>query len=318
MAEQHGIAHRIDIHHHILPPFYLEEAGAQIRSTAPGFPHLFEWTPAKSLADMDRNGVATSVLSMSTPGIWFGDTAQGRRLARRCNEYAAQMVDQHRGRFGMFAALPLPDVEGSLAELAYAMDTLKADGVGLLTSYGNSWLGDERFAPVFDEMNRRKCVVFVHPNVPDCCTQTLPMVAQGLIELLFDTTRAITGLLYSGTFSRCPDIKFIFCHGGGGLAQMADRMSNAARSPALAAKLPNGVMHELQKLYLDVANMTGARAFAAVKDLVGIHHLLLGSDFPFNPIAPVVSGLAALKLDPADQRAIERDNALLLLPGLGN
>ena len=310
------MAHRIDVHHHILPPFYLEEAGAIIRRTAVGYPQLFDWTPAKSIADMDANAVATSVVSMSTPGIWFGDQAQGRRLARKCNEYAAQMRVDHPGRFGVFAALPLPDVDGSLAEVTYSLDVLKADGIGLLTSYGNLWLGDDRFAPVFDELNRRKAVVFVHPNVPDCCTSTLPQVAQGLIELLFDTTRAITGLLYSGTFSRCPDIRFIFCHGGGGLTQMGDRIGNGARNPALAAKVPNGVMHEFKKLYLDVVNQTGPRAFAAMRELVGIEKLLLGSDFPFNSIAGTAKGLEALKLPASEMQAIESGNALALLPQL--
>jgi predicted TIM-barrel fold metal-dependent hydrolase len=311
-----GAPQRIDVHHHILPPFYLQEAGKEIRATAPGFPQLFDWTPEKTLADMDAHSVATAVLSMSTPGIWFGDRDQGRSLARRCNEYAVKMRAEHPGRFGLFAALPLPDVAGSLLEIDYALGTLKADGIGLLTSYKNSWLGDEAYAPVFDELNRRKAVVFVHPNVPDCCTATLPMVAQGLIELLFDTTRAITGLLYSGTFARCPDIRFIFCHGGGGLAQMADRIGNGARNPALAAKVPNGVMHELKKLYLDVANMTGPRAFAAVRDLVGMEKMLLGSDFPFNSIGPTVKGLGELNLLDSELRAIERENALSLLPSL--
>ena len=149
------MAHRIDVHHHVLPPFYQEEARARIEATAVGFPQLFQWTPARSLEEMDRCGVATSVLSISTPGVWFGDNEAARSMARRCNDYAALQVSDHAGRFGHFAALPLPDVEGSLREIEYAFDTLHADGVGLLTSYGNTWLGDPAYAPVFDELNRR-------------------------------------------------------------------------------------------------------------------------------------------------------------------
>jgi predicted TIM-barrel fold metal-dependent hydrolase len=309
--------HRIDVHHHFLPPFYLQEVGQVIRSTAVGFPQLFDWSPEKSLADMDANGVQTAVLSMSTPGVWFGDRDQGRRLARQCNEYAARMRADHPGRFGLFAALPLPDVEGSLAEVAHAFDTLKADGIGLLTSYGNTWLGDERFAPVFEELNRRKAVVFVHPSVADCCLSTIPQVPNGLIELLFDTVRAITGLLYSGTLSRCADIKFVFCHGGGcGLPMMAPRIGNAVRNPKLAALLPHGVEHELKKLYLDVVNVTHARAFNAVREQVGIERMLLGSDYPFASVGPTVKGLEALKLPETELRAIENANALRLMPSL--
>ena len=310
-------AHRIDIHHHVLPPFYLEEARAEITATAVGFPHLFQWTPQQSIEEMDRTGVATSVLSISTPGVWFGNDVRAARMARRCNDYAAEQVAAHRGRFGMFAVLPLPDSAGSLREIAYAYDVLKADGIGLLTSYGNTWLGDPDYARVFDELNRRRAVVFVHPSVPGCCTATLPGVAPGLIELLFDTTRTITSLLFNGSFSRCPDIRFIFCHGGGTLAQVADRVGNLARNPVAARRLPNGVEVELKKLYLDVASMTGARSFNAIRDLVGIGKMLLGTDYPFGPIRPIVEGLGRLGLSNADLRAVERDNALALLPQLG-
>ena len=308
--------HRIDVHHHVLPPFYQQEARERIAATAVGFPQLFQWTPQMSIEEMDRSGVATSVLSISTPGVWFGDDEQGRLMARRCNDYAAQQVRDYPGRFGLFAALPLPDVEGSLREIAYAMDTLHADGVGLLTSYGNTWLGDPAYAPVFDELNRRRAVVFVHPNVPGCCTATVPGVANGLIELLFDTTRTIISLLFNGTLSRCGDIRFIFCHGGGTLAQTADRIANLDRNPAAAARIPHGVMHELKKLHLDIASMTGARSFNAIRDLVGIEKMLFGTDFPFGPIGPIAQNLGRLGLSEADLRALERDNALALLPNL--
>lgn len=311
-------AQRIDVHHHVLPPFYLEEARKEISATAVGFPHLFQWTPRQSIEEMDRAGVATSVLSISTPGVWMGDNERGRSMARRCNDYAAQQVADFRGRFGMFAALPLPDVEGSLKEIAHAFDTLKADGAGLLTSYGNTWLGDPAYAPVFDELNRRRAVVFVHPNVPGCCTATVPGVANGLIELLFDTTRTIISLLFNGTFSRCPDIRFIFCHGGGTLAQTADRIAGLARNPVAAPRLPNGVEYELKRLYLDVASMTGRRSFNAIRDLVGIEKILMGTDFPFVPMGPIVEGLGRLDLTAADLQAVERDNALALLPQLAS
>ncbi|MDB5405950.1 MAG: amidohydrolase [Rhodospirillales bacterium] len=308
--------YRVDTHHHFFPPFYLAEARQQILAAAQGFPQLFEWTPEKAIAELDKNAVATAIVSISTPGIWFGDVAASRKLARRCNEYAAQLAKDHPGRFGFFAAIPLPDPEGSLAEIDYALGTLKADGIGLLSNYGDKWLGDPAYAAAFDELNRRKTVVFVHPAVANCCTTLLPGVQSGLVELLFDSTRTITSLLFSGTLARCSDLQFIFCHGGGALGQMAERISALDYQKALAPRFPNGVMHQLKKLHLDVTNMTSPAGFDAVRDLVGIPNMLLGSDFPYGPLAATINGLARLKLPPEELRAIERDNALRLLPQL--
>jgi predicted TIM-barrel fold metal-dependent hydrolase len=309
---------RIDVHHHFLPPAYREEIRDALVASAtgsPGFALVMQWSPQMSLDAMDEFGVASALLSISTPGVSFGDDAEARRLARVCNEYGARMMQDHPGRFGLFAALPLPDLEGSLAEAAYALDTLHADGIGLLSSYGDKWLGDPAFAPLFDEMNRRKAVVFVHPSVASCCGATLPQVPPALIELLFDTTRAITSLLYSGTLTRCPDIRFVFCHGGGATAQMAQRIAAPARNPAIAAKFPLGVMHEIQKLYVDIADMTSPPSYDGIREVFGTQRILFGSDFPFVPtLAAAVGGVAQLKLPVAELRAIERGNALALVP----
>jgi predicted TIM-barrel fold metal-dependent hydrolase len=312
-----SIAHRIDIHHHILPPFYLQEVGKEIRATAPGFPQLFDWTPEKTLADMDTHSVATAVLSMSTPGIWFGDRDQARSLARRCNEYAVKMRADHPGRFGLFAALPLPDVEGSLLEIDYALGTLKADGIGLLTSYGNSWLGDEAYAPVFDELNRRKAVAYFHPTAPGFCTGLLPEIPPPMVEFPFDTTRAILTLLFSGTFTRCPDVRFIFSHAGGALPMLAHRIAAvAATRKELAEQMPKGAMHEFGRLFYDVVNASNPISFNAIRQLAGISQLLYGSDFPFWSPQLTADALAKLGLTPGEMRAVERDNALRLLPRL--
>ena len=161
---------RIDVHHHLSPPGYIAELGPNQRLT----PQTLAWTPEKAIEQMEKGGVDLAITSITTPGIWFGLHAAARRLARLCNDYAAKIRNDHPGRFGMFVNLPLPDVDGSLAEIEYGMDQLKADGVCLFTSYGDKWLGDPAFDKVFAELNRRKCVVYVHPTTCTCCTNMLP------------------------------------------------------------------------------------------------------------------------------------------------
>ena len=148
----------IDVHHHIVPPFYLAENRERIAGSRGGqiSAAWLDWEPRKALDAMDQHGVATAVLSLSTPGVWFGDAEAARRTARQCNDYAADLARSHPRRFGLFSVLPLPDTDGSLREIEYALDVLKADGVGLLTSYGDKWLGDAAYQPVFEELNRRK------------------------------------------------------------------------------------------------------------------------------------------------------------------
>jgi len=164
----------IDVHHHILPPVYMAEARERVIAQGQGYlpAPVLQWTSENSLAEMNQNGVATAIVSISTPGIWFGDVQAARILARKCNEYSARLVRDHPRRFGFFAAVPLPDIEGSLREVAYALDVLKADGIGLMTSYGDKWPGDVSYAPVFEELNRRKAVVYIHPTGPNCCRPT--------------------------------------------------------------------------------------------------------------------------------------------------
>ncbi|MGZ3546676.1 MAG: amidohydrolase family protein, partial [Gemmatimonadaceae bacterium] len=247
--------HRIDVHHHIVPPRYVTDMGLKWvnRHNAPLPLHgPLEWTPERSLAEMDRNGVATAITSLSDPGVWTGDVARSRSVARY--DYAAQLARDYPGRFGVFASLALPDIEGSLREIEYAFDVLGADGIVLMTSYGDKWPGDAAFAPVFDELNRRKAVVYFHPTAAPCCEGLIPDVADAVIEFLFDTVRAVTSLLYGGTLSRCSDIRYIFSHAGSAVPLLAGRISRLARiTEAVNPRLPNGALHELQKLYFDVA-----------------------------------------------------------------
>ena len=176
----------IDVHHHISPPAYNQELIARGINEPP----LQRWSVQKSLDDMDKAGVATAVTSITTPGVWFGDSNAARRLARKCNDYAATLGRDHPGRFGVFASLPLPDIDGSLQEIGYAFDTLRADGVGLMTSYGDRWLGDPAFDPVMEELNRRKAVVYTHPTLAECCRGILPVVHRAVVEFQTDRARS--------------------------------------------------------------------------------------------------------------------------------
>jgi len=269
-----------------------------------------------SVEAMDRNGIATAVTSISAPGLWFGDTEQTTHLCRHCNDYAAGIRSDHPGRFGVFASLPLPDVDASLAEIEYALDQLEADGIGLLTSYGDRYPGDPAFAPVFDELDRRGAVVYFHPtNAP--CSQCQPEIPAATLDFPFDTTRAIVSLLFGGTFARCRNIRFIFSHAGGCAPFLAERIARLAVRPNFKEKVPNGVMPELERLYYDTALSANWLAFRSLLELCAPEHVLFGSDYPFAPEATMtgtVKGLIGMGLEPAVLRGIERDNALALFP----
>ena len=309
-------AHRIDVHHHILPPDWVETVGDDRIGPLILAGKTPAWTPEMSIEAMDRNGIATAVTSISAPGFWFGDTQETTDLCRHCNEYAAKLKQDHPGRFGMFASLPLPDVDASMAEIGVALDTLGADGVGLLTSYGDRYPGDVEFAPVFDELNRRGAIVYFHPtNAP--CSQCLPEIPAATLDFPFDTTRAIVSLLFSGTFTRCPDIKWIFSHAGGAAPFLGERIARLGARPGFKEKVPNGVIAELEKLYYDTALSTNWLAFRSLMELVPPEHVLFGSDYPFAPEATMTGSIKALRemgLDANVLSGIERTHALKLFP----
>jgi predicted TIM-barrel fold metal-dependent hydrolase len=309
---------RVDVHHHILPPPYMLQARDRILEISDrDHSALLNWTPARAIEEMDRTGIATAITSLSLPGVWFGGAQAARSLARTCNDYAAQMTKDYPGRFGLFAAVPLPDVEGSLREIAYAFDVLKADGIGLVSNYDDKWPGDPSFAPVFDELNRRKAVVFIHPTAPSCCSHLMPGIAASTVEFLFDTSRAILSLLVNGTLSRFPDIRFIFCHAGGTMPMLAAR-TNAfvERHKDVAERVPDGVAVELRKLYYDVANSVNPSSMAALMKLVPTSQLLFGSDFPYVPPAVTANQLDHFGLSASELEAINRENAAHLFPRL--
>jgi predicted TIM-barrel fold metal-dependent hydrolase len=297
---------RIDVHHHANPPVYTKTTGK--------FGN-WNWTPAASIEQMEKYDVSTSLVSITQPGIWFGDVQQARSLARDCNEYMAQMVKDYPGRFGFFAAVPLPDQDSALREIEFGYDTLKADGIGLLTSYGDKWLGDPAFVPAFEELNRRKSIVFVHANGPNCCQNLIPGVTPTMAEFDFDTTRTVESLLVNGTLSRFPDIRFIFVHSGGTLPVLAGRLND--RFPKdRAGKVPKGVPYEVTKFYYEVAHATYPAPLAALTKFVPTSQILFGTDYPAEPMKTTIDPLAQFGLAAKDLDAINHGNAERLFPRL--
>jgi predicted TIM-barrel fold metal-dependent hydrolase len=303
--------HRIDVHYHFSSPGFI----AAIKARNTGQVALMNWTPARALEDMDRDGVATSIVSTSEPNVWFGDNAAARALARECNEYGARLIADHPGRFGMFATLPLPDVDGALREIEYAFETLKADGACFMTSYQGKYLGDPLFAPVMDELNRRKAVVYTHPVRAEAMVNLLPDGRAVGLTLATETTFTIASVLFSGTASRCPEIRFIWSHGGGTMPYITGRFA-AGNAPDMAQKLPRGVMYEIQKMYYDTAQAFNEFTLPSFTKVVPTSHILFGTDYPFARAGTVATGLGAFGFAPGDLRAIERDNALALFPRL--
>jgi predicted TIM-barrel fold metal-dependent hydrolase len=303
-----GKPYRIDTHHHIAPPKFVEEMRALLQ------PPTLAWSIERSLEDMDKAGVATAITSITTPGVWIGDNEQGRRVARECNDYAARLVADYPGRFGMFAALPLPNIEASLREIEHGLDVLKADGICLFTSYRDKWLGDPAFEPVMAELNRRKAVVYTHPEAPVCCRGLIPGINEAVIEYGTDTTRAIARLLFSGTATRYPDIKWIFSHGGGTTPFLSERLVRAGNLAHNKPHVPNGVMPVLQGFYYDIAQVAHPMALASLTRMVSTSQILWGTDFPFRFGWEYVKGLAEFGFNADELAHIERENALTLLP----
>lgn len=305
---------RIDVHHHLYPPFYVKAREADLKSE--GFT-LRPWTPEASIEKMDKAGVQTAMLSPVQRLVMdtMSDKSQrARDFCRQNNEYNAKLVHDYPGRFGCFAALPLPDQDGSLKEIEYSLDTLKADGIALWTDYEEKWVGDPDFAGVFDELNRRKAVVFFHPARPTCC-RNLPGQS-GIIEYDIDTARAIDSLLLNGTLSRCPEVSYIFSHAGGAFSVLAARI-NDDFPKRLQERVPHGVDYEVRRLYFDTAHASKAPALDALKDIVPISQILYGSDVPLREYPLTDEGLDVYAgFSPADWRAINRGNAERLFPRL--
>lgn len=308
--------YRIDVHHHIIPNEYISALDSINARNSIGF-DLPKWTPEMSLDIMDQNNIRTAVLSLSTPGVFFGDANFAQNLARQCNEICTRIVNDHPERFGFFAALPMPVTDAATSEAIYALDTLKADGVGLLASSGGRFLGDPQFDELMDELNKRKAVVAVHPNIHPTSRELQLDIPFSTIEFVFDTTRAVANLMLTGTLERYPDIRWIIAHAGGTIPYIAMRINRSANFyPSYKEKIPHGALTYLKRLYYDTAYSCSPYAIRSLMELVEPSHILFGSDFPFLPgptVTEEVQDHSKLGLfDQTTLRMVEEKNAFAL------
>jgi predicted TIM-barrel fold metal-dependent hydrolase len=310
----------IDTHHHYYPPDYQKVQNEwEDQHKVPHLGVQGAWTRDADIEAMDKNGIATSVLSLaSTPGVWFDHGASAAHdMARLCCDFAAEMVRDHPGRYGLFASLSMLDTDMTLKEIEYAFDTLKADGINLQSNYGDKWLGDPIYKPVLEELNRRKAVIFVHPLVASCCSNLSVGAGPAVIEVPHDTTRTVVSLLLSGTFARLRDINWLFSHGGGTIPFLAGRIEafydKRARGPNGFA--PDGIEAEFRRLCYDTANATHPAAMAALLKLVPASQITYGTDYPYFSLGQI-DDLRRLNLPPADLEAIASGNAGRLMPRL--
>ncbi|MER7639371.1 amidohydrolase family protein [Streptomyces sp. NPDC126522] len=309
----------VDIHHHILPDFFWQATNESDHPAGGIAPP--PWSRASALSFLDDAGIDVAVTSVSTPGVHTGDDVGARKLARQCNELAAELIRDRPDRFGGFACLPLPDVDGALAELAFALDDLGLDGVVLFSNARGSYLGDPRFGPLFDELQRRAAVVFVHPNPsPDPSAHALGL-PDSLVDFPADTTRAIAQLHYSNTFARTPDVKYVFSHAGGTLPYLAGRFGIVDEMQVIPGAEERATAAEtFRRLYWDTALSWSDPVLRMLRDVVGIDRVVFGSDYPYlrRDLAVSCRGHieASAELTDAERSAVLGGTASTLIPRL--
>jgi 6-methylsalicylate decarboxylase len=272
---------RIDVHAHYVPESYRAALLNNGHGQPDGFSQIPEWTAEEHVAAMDRLGIATSLLSISSPGVHFGNDGSTADRAREINEAGRRAVVDHPGRFGLLASLPLPDIDATVAEIAHCCDYLEVDGFAVLTNIGGTYLGDAAFGPVFDELDRRGARLFIHPTSPACWKQTSLGRPRPMLEFFFDTTRAVVDLVLNGTVARHPGIEFVIPHAGATLPMVADRVS--VFSLLLEVDPAVDVLRDLGRLHFDLAGFPIPRQLDALLTLTRPEHLHYGSDYPFTP-----------------------------------
>ena len=290
----------IDVHHHFQPP-------GTSTGTRP-------WSPELSLEQMEKFGIGVAILSMSQNGpLYYDGTAKGRAAVRRGNEYGARLMRQHPTKFGLMGGIPMPDLDGALEEIEYAYDTLKVDAIGIHSNdNAGRWPGDPYFEPMWQELNRRNAIVYMHPLAPPCC-RDLKYGPAASMEFDFDVTRSVASIVVNGVMFRHPNIRFITVHSGGAVPMLAGRMKD--RLPQGAGKyLPNGLYAELRKWYYDIAHASFPWPMAAMRAFMPDSQILFGTDYSPEPIESTVNELPGLNLPKEFEQMLLRGNAERLFP----
>jgi 6-methylsalicylate decarboxylase len=308
-------ARTIDFHHHFNPPFLVNAAAGNRVGVDP---NALNWDIGYSLEDMDKARIAKAVLSSPTGFAERTDPAQRSGMIRRVNEYGAELVRDHAARYVQLVYMPLPDVDAALKEIAYGFDTLKVVGAGFATSYGDKYASDPAFAPVFEELNRRRAIAYFHPLAAACCTKIFPGIPEEatLVEIPYDTARTVVGFLFTGAFRRYPDIKFVFSHSGGAVPMFAGRFNRLLQNTDLSKVAPNGINAEFRRLYYETANANSSPTVAALLKFAPLSQVLFGSDHPYVSDVDNMTDLKSCSLTQAQMNAILYENAERLIPQL--
>lgn len=309
----------IDVHHHMLPEFFWRETNESDNPVGGIKPP--NWSKELMLSFMDEAGIDIAVTSISTPGVHMGDDRRARSLARRVNEFAAKLIQEHPSRLGAFACLPLPDVDGALEELRYALDELNLDGALVFSNAGGIYLGDERFVPLLDELERRRAVVFVHPNMSPDPTAHKMGLPDALIDFTADTTRAVAQMHYLNRFARTPNVKYFFAHAGGTIPYLAGRFRIIDDMNVIPGAKERGTAAEaFRRLYWDTALAWRDPVLEMLRATVGLEQVLFGTDHPYIRRDLAIAGAGDLRrtavLNDAEHKAVFGGNALRLFPRL--
>jgi len=300
---------KIDTHQHYFPKVYVDAVGLDTLAAQMPSKKAPEWSPQRAIDMMDANGIAEGIVSVSSgPPIPDAPT-----LLRKCNDAGAELRQSHPGRFGSFASLPLPNIDASLREAAYCLDTLKVDGFIIFTSYDGAYLGDEHFTPLFEELDRRGAVAFIHPNDPSYVPKIAPA---SVLEFPFETTRTATSLIISGALRRFPGIRFILSHAGGTLPYLVPRISlSISMMPGVAEQVGDAPA-AFAAFYYDTALSAGVSTLTALSLIAKPDHVLFGTDFPMAPLTAISdfgAELERLEIAGLSRQDLYRGNAAKLL-----
>lgn len=305
---------RIDVHHHLLPAFYVKAAGAHAIGSQGSSGRVPAWSIEAALAAMEGGGIRKAITSFTAPGLATIAADLRAGTARECNEFAARMCRDYPTRFGMFATLPLPDVDATLREIEFAYDVLRCDGVCLLSNYDGMYLGDDHYHPVYEALERRRAVAFIHPTSP--ASPVSVGFSLSSLEFPFDTTRTAASLMLAGVPRRFPSVRFILSHAGGAIPYLVERLDLLSRNnEQLLKHAPNGFAAECGKFYMDTALSMGVATLSALRKIVPLDHVLFGTDYPFGPPRQVnlaVDALGGLPMSEADRVGIEHHHARIL------